>query len=161
MATERTPDQILDWHRWFAVRCNNDTWDLIEKEGRTSLEDRRMLDLAHAASFHWTMAGTPLHRARADITLARVQAQLGAGHEATKHAQLALDYVEHSACEDSDVALAHVAAADAAAVLGDEARHREHYQRAWDLADSLAEAEDRAIVRADPDRIARPPGWDR
>ncbi|QDT31067.1 hypothetical protein [Thalassoglobus polymorphus] len=57
-------------HRWFAIECNNGSWDLVEAESRTETQIEEMLHLAHAARFHWQHAGTELNLLKADLLLA-------------------------------------------------------------------------------------------
>ncbi len=159
MANERTTEQIADWHRWFAVECNNAAWDLIGAERRTPDEDRRMLDLAHAAAHHWSQVGTPLNRARAEVALARAHAAAGSPALALAYGQRSLEFFEHNPCEPWDAVFAHGALAYAAAAAGDGERHAVHYARAGQLAEAVTEAEDRAIVEAELQRLPRPEGW--
>ncbi|MBI1345313.1 hypothetical protein GC163_03405 [bacterium] len=52
-------------HRWFAIECNNAAWDLIEAPSLSPEEELRMLDLAHAAHWHWGQVGTAINQQRA------------------------------------------------------------------------------------------------
>jgi len=56
--------------RWFAIACNNGAWDLVEAPTRSPDETARMLDLAHAASWHWSQVGAPVNQQRAACLLA-------------------------------------------------------------------------------------------
>ena len=58
-----------EWHKRFAVECNNRAWDLAEKEGRTPDEDSQMLCAAYASSWHWSKIGQPVNAMRADALL--------------------------------------------------------------------------------------------
>ena len=40
-------------HRYFGVRYNNGTWELLEKENRTHAEDVQLVHGAHASLSHW------------------------------------------------------------------------------------------------------------
>lgn len=57
-------------HRWFAVECNNEAWELVERPARTADENDLMIHLAHAAYWHWLHAGEALNRLRALCLLA-------------------------------------------------------------------------------------------
>lgn len=57
-------------HRWFAIECNNAAWDLVEAANRTPDDVTRMIDLAHAARWHWSQVGTELNQQRAAVLLA-------------------------------------------------------------------------------------------
>jgi hypothetical protein len=47
-----------EWHRWFAIECNNATFDLLAKADRSPAESDLMVDTAHAARYHWGVVGT-------------------------------------------------------------------------------------------------------
>ena len=63
--------------RWFAVECNNRTWDLIEKTDRSVEEVHQMIDLAHAAAWHWSNVGSLLNQLRAQCLLATAYVAAG------------------------------------------------------------------------------------
>src|SRR5207247_1686951 len=47
------------WHRRMAVQLFNSTWDLMAKKRRTKDEDDRMIHMAHASRYHWSVVGGP------------------------------------------------------------------------------------------------------
>lgn len=146
MAEERpTQDTIERMHRWFAKECNNRAWALASQPSRTPMEDRELLDLAHASSFHWAHAGTPLNLARADVLLAHVHALMGDASGALAHARRCLEFVTRHPCEDWDVAFAHAELAHAAAVAGDDTLHARHYVEARRLGEAIGDPEDRQV----------------
>ena len=149
-ADQNTPEF---WHKKFAAECNNLAWDLTSRSGRTPEEDRRMLHAAFAAAYHWSQVGTPLHDARADVTLAHVLSLLGRGTLAMECARRCLDYFENHPAEDWDLAFAHAELAYAAAVSGDRDLHREHYARAKELGEAIQEDEDRQVFLEEFTRI--------
>lgn len=51
-------------HKWFAIECNNQAWDLVETKERTAEQVEEMIHLAHAARFHWKEVGTDLNLLR-------------------------------------------------------------------------------------------------
>jgi hypothetical protein len=114
----------------FAVECNNRTRDLISKPDRRPADKGDMLYLACASAFHWSKVGTPLHDARAEVTLAHAHALLGHGEMALHYAQRSLAFFESNAGEDWDIAFARAEVAHAAAVLGDTGLHARHYAAA-------------------------------
>ena len=64
------PDE--QWHRSLGVECNNGTYDLLEREDRTAAETQTMIDMAHAAKYHWGKVGTPVNQVRGDYLCSRV-----------------------------------------------------------------------------------------
>lgn len=160
MAEKPTQEQIDQWHRWFAVECNNRAWDLIDKETRSPEEDREMLYLAYAAAYHWSKVGKPVNDARADVTLAHAHALLGQGEPALEYARRSLAFFEGREGEerpgqDWDLAFAHAEMARAAATLGDSELHARHYQLAEQLGQAIQEAEDRQVFMAEFARIPK------
>lgn len=88
-------------HRWFAVECNNEGWDIVEGADRSPEAIERMMHLAHAACFHWSAVGTQLNRQRALDLLAHTYAIAGHGAIALSFAQQALELSEQNAAEQT------------------------------------------------------------
>ena len=57
MSEEKTYTES-EAQRFFAVRYNGTTWDLLEKPDRTKADDELMVHTAHASCCHWLAAGT-------------------------------------------------------------------------------------------------------
>jgi hypothetical protein len=148
MSEQPTQEQIDQWHRWFGIQCNNGTWDLIDKTGRTPLEDSEMLAMAYTSVYHWSKVGKPVHIARGEINLAHVHALLGHGDLALEYATRCLEFFESNECEDWDLAFAHAEMAHAAAVVGDAALHKQHHDEARRRGESIHETEDREVFLA-------------
>lgn len=91
-------------HRWFAVECNNQAWDLVEAASRTAEQDHRMVALAYAASLHWHEVGTDLNRLRASNLLATACAAVGDGSAAQRHAEACLAWFERLEVADGAAA---------------------------------------------------------
>lgn len=70
MTQQSTRLEMEKWHRWFAIDCNNQAWDLASKEDRDEDDTQLMVYAAFTAAFHWSMIGQPVNNARADVTLA-------------------------------------------------------------------------------------------
>jgi hypothetical protein len=112
-----------------------------------------MLYLAYAAAYHWSVVGQPIHAARAEVTLAHVQALAGDGHTALGHARRALELIGIHGGEDWDAAFAHAEMAHAAAVLGDGELHAPHYTLARQLGEAIQDPEDRQAFLSEFERI--------
>ena len=143
------PPQNTDpaaWHRYFGMECNNRAWSLVEK-ARTAAEDDEMLDLAHAAAWHWQAVGTDLNRARARMLLAEVHAQLGLGRSAYAYASEVRAYFLGRQTDDWELAFTHAIHAHAAHAAGHADEHRSSYAEAVRALEAIADPEDRAIVQ--------------
>lgn len=145
MTDQTTQDEINSWHKYFAVNCNNEAWNLIDKPERTAAEERQMLYLAFTAAFHWSKIGTRINYARAEILLAHALSLVDNGDQAMQYALSALSFFEAGNGEDWDLAFAHLEASLAAATQGDQQQHRLHYQKAHELGEAIHEPEDQKI----------------
>ena len=145
MEEPQTKETIDRWHRWFAVECNNLSWDLAGKTQRTSEETREMVSAAYAAAFHWGKIGGPINQARADLLLAHVNALLGDGLAARRFAERCLAFCETKQCEDWDLAFAHAEMAHAAAVEGKAELHARHFAAAKEKGTAIKDDEERRM----------------
>jgi hypothetical protein len=135
-------------HRWFAVECNNQAWEIVEGSDRSPEALERLLHLAHAACLHWSAVGTPLNRQRALDLLAHAYAIAGQGQLALRFARQALALSEENAAEqtpfDRAQACATMAVALRTAGQSEEAEAWKH--KALAAAEEL-DAEEREVVR--------------
>ena len=131
----------------FAIDFHGKTWELLEKNNRTSDDDLRMLDYAHASLAHWRSAGAEVRNQRGHWLLARVYSVLGEGARALKHAQVCFELLEgHKAdMEDFDFAFAYEAIARAYAVNGDKTEAKRFFQMAQKAGEAIKEKEDQDI----------------
>ena len=130
MPEQPTAEMIARMEKWFAAECNNRAWELASQAARTPQESDEMLYAAYAAAYHWSKAGTALHGARAEMTLAHMHSVRGEGELALRYARRCLAYFEQNPGEDWDTAFAHAELAFAAATAGDSALHAAHYAEA-------------------------------
>lgn len=140
------PFDLAKAHRWFAVECNNQAWDLIEKPSRTADETQQMIHLAHASVWHWQAAGNALNRQRGENLLATVYAAAGDGSAAVKHAERCLSLSVENAKEESpfDRATALGCAARAHALAGDTAQ-ADRLRTLAKAAAAVLDDDDRAV----------------
>jgi DNA-binding transcriptional MerR regulator len=153
MALNQAPTDAPADERAIAVQLFNSTWSLLEKEQRTAEEDDRMVHMAHASRFHWDNVGDDQNRAIGEWQCSRVYATLGRGEPALFHARRCVDYAGRDKVDDWVAASACEGLARAHAVAGDVDAARDARDRALDLANAIADAEDRAIVLADIDTL--------
>jgi hypothetical protein len=136
-------------HRQLGVDLYNDTWRLLQKE-RTPEEDDELLHQAHTSAYHWLKAPEcePKNRARGEWLCSRVYAVLGRAEPALHHAERCLAIVEGSPenMEEWDLPFAYEALARAHGVAGNAGESAQHAERAGELADRIADAEDRELV---------------
>jgi hypothetical protein len=156
MDNQPTQEMINDWHRYFAIECNNLAWDLASQPSRTSEETQKMLYSAYAAAFHWSIIGKPINAARADVALAHTHALAGQGEQALGYARRCLEFFKSQPAEDWDIAFAYAEMALASSTLGNNELHRDYYQKAQSLGEAITDAEDRKIFMEELARIPKP-----
>lgn len=144
--SERTQEEINQWHRYYGVVCNNRGWDLATTSSRSEAQDVEMLDAAHAAAYHWGKIGTELQKMRAITLLAEVHAQLGIGKTAVEYAQTAFEFYTNRDTDDWETALIHSVMAHAAHAAGDSNLHATHYDLAKKGLEAIVNEKDREII---------------
>jgi hypothetical protein len=146
-------DLTNSWHRRFAVDANNRAWSLAEKTELTPAEERELLYAAYASAHHWSKIGTEEQFARAELLLGQAHARLGQSSLAMKFATGAFTSITSRDAAPWEIAFAHAVLANAAAASGNWELHREHYETAKELGDTLADPEDRQIFHKTFDLI--------
>ena len=135
--------------RRVAVELFNETRTLLDRQDRSAAEDLRMLHMAHASRFHWGEVGEPVNLVRGEWLCSRVYASLGRPEPARYHAERSLEICEANGIGDFDLAFAHEAIARALRVDGDREAAIREANVARELADGIADAEDREYFLAD------------
>jgi hypothetical protein len=149
-----TADPAL-WHRYFAIECNNRAWDLsIATRGADA--DDEILNVAHAAAYHWRIAGNELNHMRATMLLAEVHALRGLGRTALAYATTMRDYFLGRTTPDWEVAFTHAIHAHAACAAGERELHRRSYDAAVRAVAAVADPKDREIVAQTFAHVPRP-----
>jgi DNA-binding transcriptional MerR regulator len=147
--------------RTLAAQLFNETWRLMEREGRSQEEDDRMVHTAHASRYHWGQVptATPAHLARGEWQVSRVYAVLGRSEPAIYHAQRVMDICQANGIGDWDLAFGYEALARAFAVAADAETARAFTDKALAAAESIAEDEDRDLLLADLETIPHQPRY--
>ena len=145
-----------NWHRYFAMECNNRAWELVAQISRTPAECVEMLNSAHASALHWAAVGTELNQMRAKTLLAEVHALSGFGDSALRLASEIRPFFLDRETEDWELAFVHTIYAHAAAVARDERGHRSAYAEAVAAVANIADDEDRKIVLQTFEQVPRP-----
>jgi len=129
--------------RRLAVELFNGVWRLMESRE----DDERMLHAAHASAYHWGEAPEcePKNRVRSEWQVSRVYAVLCRGEPAVWHAArcLAICEAHPDNMEDWDLPFAYEALARAHGVSGAAEEARRYEQQARELAERVADPEDR------------------
>ena len=147
------PADDREQHLHLAKALFNDVWKLMEKEGRSPLEDARMIHEAHASAYHWLEVGKPENFARSHWQCSRVYCVLGRGEPALYHARLVLEICRDNGIGDWDLGFAYEALARAYSVAGDRDEARRWLEQARQAAAEVAEDDDRELLLADLETI--------
>ncbi|MEI6915366.1 MAG: hypothetical protein WCL39_09565, partial [Armatimonadota bacterium] len=107
-----------EYHRQQATRLFDFVWSLLEQEERTIDETDAMINAAHAARFHWSQIGTPLHVAYSEWQISRVYAVLCRPEPAIYHAERCLAVCQTAEAGHFALAYAYEALARAHATAG-------------------------------------------
>ena len=138
-------------HRHFAVKLNNQVWELLEKSGRAWQDDELMVYAAHASCYHWLQAGTGLNHQRGEWIIARVNTVLGHADAALRHAVRCLELTHEHAdlMADFDVAFAYECVARANATAGKRDEALKYARLAEKAGQAILDEADRQIFLDD------------
>jgi hypothetical protein len=144
---------VSSQERQLGVDLYNSSWALMELADRTPEQDDELVHHVHASMYHWLQAPEcePKHRARGEWLCSRAYAVLGRAEPALHHARRCVEICERHAdnIEDWDLAFAYEALARANRVAGNEEEARRFERRGRELADEIADPEDKEIVLKD------------
>lgn len=146
-------EDLTRWHRTFAPRFFNHTWDLMDLEELDDDQRDELLSSAFAQRAHWYQVGTPRQRAIADWQVSR--AAVVAGFPA-----LAARFGERSLRVGADQGpfvsgFAHEAIARAAASVDDVETFETHVTAARELVAHIEDDQERTTLQADLDQMSR------
>ncbi len=150
MAEEKKMD-LSEAHQYFAVECNNKTWDLLDKTERTPDEEIEMIHQVHASCWHWSRAGEPVNVVRGHYVAAKVYFAAGMTESARFWAQKTWDQTVELGLESWDYAFACEIMARACAAAGEKDKHEEYHRKAQDAIAGLGNDE-RELCQGELDR---------
>jgi pyruvate/2-oxoglutarate/acetoin dehydrogenase E1 component len=134
------------WHRFFGASANNIAWALAELPAG-EVNDRELLNAAHASAWHWQQIGNELQRTRALMLLAQAHAQAGLGTTALAYAdEMRAYFLGAASTPDWEVAFTHVVHAYAAWAAHATEQHAHSYAQAVQAVAAIANEEDRNVV---------------
>jgi DNA-binding transcriptional MerR regulator len=152
LTMENVPPAVVDdadVHKRLGPELFNRTWELLEKEDRSSDEDAEMIHTAHASAFHWRKVGTPTNFARSEWQCSRVYAVLDHAEEAKYFAARSLALCEENGIGDFDLAFAYEAHARAAGIAGDRVEALKWAELARRAGEVIADDGDRSYFNSD------------
>ena len=149
--TNKPDFDVAAAHRHFAASCFNAAWDLIDKSNRTAAEDEEMLRLAMASVWHWTQREdcTPENLSTGYWQVSRIYAVLKRAQDARRYGQMSLETSQAEGVGPFYRGYALEALARAEAVAGNRARMEDYLNQALQLADAIADAEEKTLILND------------
>ncbi len=142
-------EDVQQWHRIFAPRAFNYTWNLLDTEERTREQEEDMIAATLAQRFHWYQVGAPRNRAIGDWQVSRVFAVLGYADLARRFGERSLAVAIDNDLGPFVVGFAHEAIARAAADVDDLATFEEHVALARTALAQIEDAEEREALESD------------
>ena len=148
---KKTQFTLNEAHLHFAKSLNGETWNLLDKENRTTEDNELMLAAAFASYYHWLHAGKEVHRQRGEYMIAKVYLDLGNWQGALSHATRCLELTDQfqEQMEDFDIAFAYEMVARANAAMGQINTAREYKEKALFAGEKIEDEQDRNIFFAD------------
>lgn len=146
---------LSDAHRFFAARCFNNSWQLIDKPARSAEDDEQLIALGHASLWHWTQRSdcSAKNLSIAHWLLSRIYAVVGDVVQAQRYARSCLRISERGEVEPMFMGYAYEALARAAQLAGDRNAAQRFLQVGAELADKIEEEDDRKLLKTDLDAI--------
>lgn len=144
-----TAEDIAAWHRTFAARAFNETWELLDAPELDREEQEDMLAATFAQRYHWYRVGTERNRAIADWQVSRVAAVLGYADLSRRFGERSLEIAVEYELDPFVRGFAHEAIARAAAEVDDVETFAEHLDLAKAALAEIEDDEDREILQAD------------
>jgi hypothetical protein len=145
-----TPD-----HRGLAAELFDRVWELLEQPGRTVREDDELIHAAHASRHHWGQHDPTDHArlATGEWQISRVYAILGRGEPARWHAERSLAHCVEGRVDGVLRGAAYEALARATRLVGDHAAVHRYLRLGREVAASMDDPDDRAMLLADLDEV--------
>ncbi len=147
-----SPEDIDRWHRTFAPRFFNHTWELMDRTDLDADELDEMLASAFAQRAHWFAVGDSRNRAIADWQVSRAAILAGYPHLARRFAERSL--VSSAGLDPFVAAFAHEAIARAAAAVDDVDTFDAHLLAARELSLQVVDPGERRTIVADLDQMS-------
>lgn len=146
--TDQPDFDVAAAHKYFAVKCFNAAWDLIDNSNRTAAQDEEMLRLAMASVWHWTQRDdcTPQNLSVGYWQVSRIYAILKRADDARRYGQMSLEVSQSEGVGPFHRGYALEALARAEAVAGNRARMESYLSQAQRLADAISDAEERKLL---------------
>lgn len=143
---------LANYHRYFAIHCNNEFWDLSERE-LDLVEKRKLFSIAYSSLYHWQEVGTDENVHLAILAVARAHC-INESMQSVHYARQSFDYFDGFG-ENWIQALTNAVLSHALYVVGNKKESALLYENAERLKTSLSDG-DRKVFEATFKLIPKP-----
>ena len=119
-------------HRFLGIDLNRQTWALLNKKDRDTMNDSRMIAFSKTSLYHWKLAPAfePVNEQRGEWLISHVYAVLEKGENALIYAKKCWEITGRENLKDFDLAYALEALARAYAALENSDKINEYFLKA-------------------------------
>jgi len=152
----KTPDfDMSTVHRYFSADCFNKTWDLLDKNTRSTMEDEEMVWLSMTSLWHWTQRGdcTSQNLSIGYWLISRVFAVIGQVDNARRYGQLCLESSQGESVLPFYRGYAYEALARAEHLAKNLEKMHEYNNKAHEVAEILPDPEEKQQLLNDLETI--------
>lgn len=150
------PDKQLpnlsEAHHFFAIKSNNEAWQLIEKTDRNNDENDSLIRAAQTSLYHWLQSEKTVHHQRAYWLLSHCYALIKQSNEAQFYAEKCYQLTKTEKVEIFDQAYCYEALSRVEKLKGNQDNAHAYQQLALDIADEIKNDEDKTIFMSDINR---------
>ena len=137
-----TAEEVDSFHRYFAVRSNNEFWDLSERQ-LNLVEKQHSLTCAFASLFHWEAVGTAENVQLAKLAVARAYC-INESLQSVPYAKEVFEHFDNNG-ENWVQALTNAILSHALHIAGENTLAVEHYKEAVRLQSTLSDGDRRVF----------------
>jgi hypothetical protein len=150
-----TEEEQVKAHRFYAVNCFNQIWELLDKSERDPGDIEAMIHLAHSSFWHWSKNPdqTASNLSVGYWMLSRVYATAMDDYNALIYARKSLDISIDDQLEPFYIAYAYEAMARACSISGEFEMMEDYIKKGLDAAALVIDKESQSWVRADLEGI--------
>lgn len=142
-------EDLAEWHRTFAPRAFNHTWELLDAPELTTEQELDLLASTFAQRFHWYEVGDARNRAIADWQVSRVFAVLGYAELSKRFGENSLATADQHDLGPFVKGFAYEAIARAAAEVDDVSTFTENLELARSQLEEIEDDEERQALASD------------
>ena len=138
-------------HRFLGIDLNQQTWSLLNKKDRDTMNNNRMIAFSKASLYHWKLSPEfePVNEQRGEWLISHVYAVLEKGENALIYAKKCWEITERENLKDLDLAYALEALARAYAALENSDKMNEYFLKAKSAGENIEKKEDLDYFLAD------------